>query len=133
MQKNQVLLDRFGAKVKMLREERGLTQRELANRSGMTDKHVGEIERAATEASITAIVGLANGLQVSVSALMPDMQRSVPESPRLSRAQWQMVYDTTLELYETAGETLDSFDDMERQRPPARPARNRPRKGKSTR
>jgi hypothetical protein len=44
-----------------------------------------------------------------------------------------MVYDTTLELYETASETLDSFDDMERQQPRARPVRNRPRKGKNTR
>ncbi len=71
MQKNQALLDRFGATVKSLREERGFTQEELAERSGMTEKHLGEIERGVTEASITAIAGLAEGLQVGLSGLVP--------------------------------------------------------------
>jgi transcriptional regulator with XRE-family HTH domain len=126
MQKNQLLLDRFGETVKILREERGFTQEQLAERSGMTEKHLGEIERGVTEASITAIAGLAKGLQVSVSALVPDTQKPVPEPPRLSRAQWQVVYDATLELHDTARHMLGFADKMKR---PPRPPRNGPRKG----
>jgi transcriptional regulator with XRE-family HTH domain len=123
MQKNQALLDRFGATVKSLREERGFTQEELAERSGMTEKHLGEIERGVTEASITAIAGLARGLQVGLGDLVPDTQRTMPEPPRLSRAQWQAVYQATLELNDAAKHML-GFADKVRREPPARAPRN---------
>jgi transcriptional regulator with XRE-family HTH domain len=119
MQKNQALLDRFGATVKSLREERGFTQEELAERSGMTEKHLGEIERGVTEASITAIAGLAKGLQVGLSDLVPETQRVTPEPPRLSRAQWQAVYHATLELNEAATHMLGFADKVKRE--PTRP------------
>lgn len=133
MQKNQALLDRFGATVKKLREERGLTQEQLAKHSGMTEKHVGEIERGITEASITALAGLARGLHVGVSALVADTHSLAPEPPGLSRAQWQAVYNTMLELHETARETLGFADNVKLQKPPSRPARNAPRKRKNVR
>jgi transcriptional regulator with XRE-family HTH domain len=125
MQKNQALLDRFGATVKSLREERGFTQEELAERSGMTEKHLGEIERGVTEASITAIAGLAKGLQVGLGDLVPDTQRTTAEPPRLSRAQWQTVYHATLELNDAARHML-GFADKVRRDPPfrRRPARS---------
>jgi transcriptional regulator with XRE-family HTH domain len=122
MQKDQSLLDRFGGMVKSLREERGFTQEQLAERSGMTEKHLGEIERGVTEASITAIAGLARGLQVAVSDLVPDTQRVTPEPRRLSRSQWQTVYQATLELNETARHMLGFADKMKRDHP------TRPRK-----
>jgi XRE family transcriptional regulator, regulator of sulfur utilization len=128
MQKNQPLLDRFGATVKSLREERGFTQEELAERSGMTEKHLGEIERGVTEASITAIAGLAKGLQVALSDLVPEPQKVLSEPPRLSRAQWQAVYHATLELNEAAKHMLGFADRVKRGDPPARPARP-PRNG----
>jgi transcriptional regulator with XRE-family HTH domain len=76
MDKDQSLLTRFGQLVRSVREERGFTQKELADRAGMTDKHVGEIERGVAEASITAIVALADGLRVRLSAIMPDQLRT---------------------------------------------------------
>src|SRR5262249_9014015 len=120
MQKNQALLDRFGATVKSLREERGFTQEELAERSGMTEKHLGEIERGVTEASITAIAGLAKGLQVGVSDLVPETQRVTPEPARLSRTQWLAVYHATLELHEAAKHMLDFADKVKREPPRSR-------------
>jgi XRE family transcriptional regulator, regulator of sulfur utilization len=122
MQKDQALLDRFGGMVKSLREERGFTQEQLAERAGMTEKHLGEIERGVTEASITAIAGLARGLQVGVSDLVPETARVTAEPPRLSRSQWQVVYDTTLELNETARHMLGFSDRARRDGP--RPRRN---------
>jgi transcriptional regulator with XRE-family HTH domain len=125
MQKNAALLARFGVTVKTLREERGYTQRDLANRAGMTEKHVGEIERGLSEASITAIVALAKGLQVKVSRLMPDNEKPTHEPPRPSYAQWRTVYESTLELNETASEVL-GFRDSERGENNARTRRGRP-------
>jgi transcriptional regulator with XRE-family HTH domain len=87
MRKNQALLDQFGAMVKALREERGLTQQELAERSGMTEKHVGEIERGASEASVTAIAALAKGLHVTVNDLLPETLHSYVEP-----AQWRKLH-----------------------------------------
>lgn len=75
MEKNQELLDRFGKMVKTHRESHGWSQRMLAERAGMTEKHVGEIERGVAEPSITAIVALATGLKVRVAALVPDGHR----------------------------------------------------------
>jgi transcriptional regulator with XRE-family HTH domain len=129
MLKDQALLDRFGGMVKSLREERGFTQEELAERSGMTEKHLGEIERGVTEASITAIAGLARGLQVGVSDLVPQPPRVTPEPPRLSRTQWQLVYDATLELNETARHMLGFSDKVKRDGP--RPRRNGRRNGRA--
>ncbi len=114
MEKNQLLLDRFGDAVKTLREERGLTQEELADRSGMTEKHLGEIERGVSEPSITALANLAKGLQVGVGALLPDFDKTVTEPPRLSRAQWQTIYEATLELHETAKQMLGFADRIRR-------------------
>jgi transcriptional regulator with XRE-family HTH domain len=128
MLKDQALLDRFGGMVKSLREERGFTQEELAERSGMTEKHLGEIERGVTEASITAIAGLAKGLQVGVCDLVPETTRVIPEPPRLSRSQWQTVYDATLELNETARHMLGFSDKVKRESP--RPRRNGRRNGR---
>jgi transcriptional regulator with XRE-family HTH domain len=124
MQKNQPLLDRFGAAVKSLREERGFTQEELAERSGMTEKHLGEIERGVTEASITAMAGLAKGLQVGLGDLMPEMQKAMAEPPRLSRAQWQAVLHATMELSEVAKHMLGFADKVKRDPGRSRPPRN---------
>ncbi len=76
MEKNQELLDRFGKMVKTHRESHGWSQRTLAERAGMTEKHVGEIERGVAEPSITAIVALATGLKVRIGALVPDGHRA---------------------------------------------------------
>src|SRR5262249_26855045 len=105
---------------------RGYTQEELAERSGMTEKHLGEIERGVTEASITAIAGLARGLQVSVSDLVPETQRVTPEPARLSRTQWLGVYHATLDRTEAANH-MRGFGAKVKRDPPrsrARAARN---------
>ncbi len=120
MQKNQGLLKQFGEIVKTHREVRGFTQQELAVRAGMTEKHVGEIERGVTEPSITAIAALAAGLQVTMTELMPDKERQVSAPPQISYAKWQTVYESTLELNDAAREALDFGDALRGETPPAR-------------
>ena len=72
MEQDKTLLLQLGERVKALRVTRGLSQEELAERAGMSLKHLGEIERAATEPSITAVLGLCKGLEVRVLELLPD-------------------------------------------------------------
>ena len=102
MEQDKTLLLQLGERVKALRVTRGLSQEELAERAGMSLKHLGEIERAATEPSITAVLGLCKGLEVRVLELLPDPARITPEPKALSRDDWQRVLEITKTLAETA-------------------------------
>jgi transcriptional regulator with XRE-family HTH domain len=102
MEQDKTLLLQLGERVKALRVTRGLSQEELAERAGMSLKHLGEIERAATEPSITAVLGLAKGLEVRVLELLPDPARVTPEPKALSRDDWQRILEITKSLAETA-------------------------------
>ena len=42
-----------GKNIRRFREERGLTQEELADRSGLSARYIGAIERAEMSASVT--------------------------------------------------------------------------------
>jgi transcriptional regulator with XRE-family HTH domain len=102
MEQDKTLLLQLGERVKALRVTRGLSQEELAERAGMSLKHLGEIERAATEPSITAVLGLAKGLEVRVLELLPDPARITPEPKALSRDDWQRILEITKSLADTA-------------------------------
>ena len=102
MEQDKTLLLQLGERVKALRVTRGLSQEELAERAGMSLKHLGEIERAATEPSVTAVLGLCKGLEVRVLELLPDPARITPEPKALSRDDWQRILEITRSLSETA-------------------------------
>jgi transcriptional regulator with XRE-family HTH domain len=102
MEQDRTLLLSLGERVKALRVTRGLSQEELAERAGMSLKHLGEIERAVTEPSITAVLGLAKGLEVRVLDLMPDPTRVTPEPKALSFDEWQRIYEMARHLADAA-------------------------------
>ena len=59
----------FGNRVKELRLERGISQEELAFRSGLHRTYVSSTERGARNVSLVNIEKLAKALDVSISAL----------------------------------------------------------------
>lgn len=59
----------FGDQVRRLRRERGWTQEDLAERSGLHRTYVTGVERGQRNASLDAIHALADGLEVKVSVL----------------------------------------------------------------
>jgi transcriptional regulator with XRE-family HTH domain len=63
------MLRRLGARVKLLRRERRLTQEELAERAGLTSKFVGEVERAESNPSAASLARMAGALAVSMGDL----------------------------------------------------------------
>ncbi len=62
--------ERFGPFVAQLRKEKGLTQKELAQRIHVSDKAVSKWERAAGLPDITLLIPLAEALDVTVTELL---------------------------------------------------------------
>lgn len=57
-------LDAFGRTVRKARRDRELSQEALADRAGLSSKHVGEIERANKDPRLTTVLKLAQALEV---------------------------------------------------------------------
>ena len=57
-------LDAFGRTVRKVRRDLELSQEALADRAGLSSKHVGEIERANKDPRLTTVLKLARALDV---------------------------------------------------------------------
>ncbi|HXU03150.1 MAG TPA: helix-turn-helix transcriptional regulator [Polyangia bacterium] len=60
----------FGRRLRALRRLRGFTQEELGERSDVSGKLVGQIERGTGNPTLEVIVGLADALSVEPAALL---------------------------------------------------------------
>lgn len=59
----------FGANIKKLRKLRKLTQGQLAERSGLSERYVSEVERGIANPRLMSLRELASGLEVSIPDL----------------------------------------------------------------
>ena len=59
----------FGAAVRALRQEKGLSQEQLALQAGVDRSYVGGIERGERNASLTNVFKLADALEVEASEI----------------------------------------------------------------
>ncbi len=83
------LAQTFGKQIKVLRAERGLTQAQLAERSGISEEWVRRIERGDGSPSLDTIEVLAQSLGVAVAALFgghPDLPALTPSLLRILAA-----------------------------------------------
>lgn len=62
---------KFGKHLRRLREERKLTQEELADRAGMHFTYIGQIERGVRNPSLINLHKLAKALRVNAGQLIP--------------------------------------------------------------
>jgi transcriptional regulator with XRE-family HTH domain len=60
----------FARAVRKLRRDRFLSQEALGIRSGVSAKHIGEIERAKKEPGITTAENIARGLDMTLRELL---------------------------------------------------------------
>lgn len=67
------LLRRFGARVRACRLERGWSQEELANASGLDRSYVGGVERGERNVSLINIARIARALGVTVQYLVDEI------------------------------------------------------------
>jgi transcriptional regulator with XRE-family HTH domain len=63
---------RFGPTLRMLRDERGYSQEELAERAGLHRNYVGGVERGERNVALENIVKLAKALAVSPKDLFSE-------------------------------------------------------------
>ncbi len=64
------LRERLATNVKHLRSQAGITQEELADRTGLHRTYIGAIERAERNISLATLEALATGLKVDPSRLI---------------------------------------------------------------
>lgn len=118
------LLQEFGRRVKAFREERGWSQDDLAERAGMTGKHIGDLERGDKEPGLLALLGVAKGLDVDLVALLPFRAGADPFLPRPSYKDWQATLQSAQQLVELATRMARAAESFRTARP-ARPASSR--------
>lgn len=56
--------------LRRIRHDRGLTQEELADRSGITPRYIGSVERARVSATVTVLGQIAKGLDIDPAELI---------------------------------------------------------------
>lgn len=59
----------IGRRIREVRKERGWTQAQLAEKSGIEPSNISHIERAATKLSLPTMVNIANALEVTLDEL----------------------------------------------------------------
>jgi transcriptional regulator with XRE-family HTH domain len=64
------LKDVLATNVRLLRQKIGITQEELAERTGVSSRYVGSIERARVSASVTVLGKLAKAFDVDPCKLI---------------------------------------------------------------
>ena len=76
MSKEDPLLE-FGREVRRRREAAKLTLEELAEKAGLTPNYIGTIENGRRDPSLSTLLALARGLDVSVRELLSDNMRDL--------------------------------------------------------
>ncbi|MBC5628695.1 helix-turn-helix transcriptional regulator [Clostridium sp. NSJ-6] len=61
---------KIGEKIKLSREERKITQKELAKKAGISNTYLSDIERMRTNPSIKVLQQLADALEEAVSSFL---------------------------------------------------------------
>lgn len=80
------LLDHFGARVRSLRKTRGWSRRELAERTGISERFLADVESGRGNPSLLKVVELAQVLEVPVDSLLRVPERVPATGARRSIA-----------------------------------------------
>jgi len=116
------ILKPLGQQLSQLRHERDLTQEQLAERSGLSYKYIGQVELGHMEPGADSLVRFAHGLDVSMGDIFGKiLPKNVP--PRLSPTDTEGLSSTLLALRTTIERIIAS-------QPPPAPKRARRRRQK---
>ncbi len=74
----------FGRTLRKMRRERDLSQEALADLSGVSAKHIGEIERANKDPSVTTALRLIEGLDTSAGEAFSRVEERLEQLAEVS-------------------------------------------------
>lgn len=66
--------------LRLLRHEKHLTQEELADRSGLSARYIGSVERAQMSPSVTVLGRIADALEVDPAELVSKSSSPTPKA-----------------------------------------------------
>jgi len=69
------LCTRLGERIRALRRAKGWRLVDLAEHSGVKEVHLSYLERGAREVGFNALAAIAQGLEVTLSDLLKDIER----------------------------------------------------------
>lgn len=112
---------RFGSTLRVWRHRRHLTQEQLAERSGLSYKFIGEMERGVGNPTLETLFSLARELELAMADLVAEARRepAVAVDYRISPRQIQTVREAAASL-DALAERLSLLPDR-----PHRPKRRR--------
>ena len=96
---------RLGASLREWRTRRQLTQEQLAERSGLSYKFIGEIERGRGNPTVDTVARLANALNLAIADLFADLDRD-----RVARGEYQ-ISKRDLQVVREAAESIGALMD----------------------
>jgi transcriptional regulator with XRE-family HTH domain len=68
------LLKTFGRSIRSYRKQRGLSQEDLAEASGLSRNYISDIERGVRNPSLLALIGIARALRMPLHDLLADVE-----------------------------------------------------------
>jgi transcriptional regulator with XRE-family HTH domain len=70
----------FGTVIRIRRESAGLSQEELAERTGVSRNYIGMVERGETNPTLRVIQNLAKSLATSMTSLVSELEARATEA-----------------------------------------------------
>jgi len=77
---SRAYLASFGERVRTLRERQGITLKQLAQLSGLSDRYIIQVEKGEANPSLESVLRLAPALQTSVTGLLPEDAKNATAS-----------------------------------------------------
>ena len=84
---------KIGKNIKAIRNAKGMTQAELAERSDLSAVSIGYIENAKKQASLSALISIANALEVGMDNLLVGQEKHVDLFADTTERQRKIVCD----------------------------------------
>jgi transcriptional regulator with XRE-family HTH domain len=81
---DDLLLRRLGQRIRELRADRGWSQEELADVSGVHRTYIGHLERGETNVTLISLVRISDGLRITVRELLEGLETPTAASARVS-------------------------------------------------
>lgn len=93
------IAESIGEKIRMLRQERGLSQERLAFKAGMNTSYIGQVERAEKSPTIDTIEKITLALDITIEEIfrMERVNSQKPEKTVIEKIMFQLDDRTEME------------------------------------